>query len=770
MSIQPAFLVVLTMLGICGSPAPLPAGDLPWQPADLRQVELGGECGRRIAVTIQNNLLQIDLDKHFLPAFASRSARGQDAYIGLGKTLDGMVRLAAHTRHPGLVARKKQTVERLLALQGEDGYLGIMRPEARTWQLWDLHEQAYLIRGLLADYQWFGETASRDAGVRLGRYIAGRLPGRPADWLSTIPTTEDLGTIGLKHAFLALHQATGDQTWKDILLGTFKADTWQQPIVLGRHGKIAGHMYAYFSHCLVQLELHRQTSQDHLLAPTRQAMDFLLAQDGLFVSGGAGHAECWSKDQNCTGHLGETCSTYYQMQVYDALLRREHAGRWGDLIERTIFNAAFAAQSPDGRRLRYYAPLEGKREYFGRDTYCCPGNYRRLAAELPSLMGYQAPGEVVVSQYSPSTLRLTGVADKPVVITQKTGYPSTDQVVISVDPAVPSAFALFLRIPAWCRSPVVAINGQAITEPVQPGAFLRLHRTWKPGDSVRLDLPMSWRFIAGRKAQAGKAAVMRGPMLYTLARANVSQPAPAPAAVPPPAPGLDILANHRWLPSVEQNGRQGKPMRLGTTDYPRGLFCHAPSTVVVRLPGPGRRFTAMIGVDANNDAGVKGSVVFSVQAKGKALFISAVLKGKDAGVPVTVDLGGATEFTLTAGDGGDNIFHDQACWADARVELANGSALDLGQVPMRDLRSDAGNTLDLRRLVLLPKTAELVADTSVRPDGTACRIKADLDTPGQGAITLLLTEFADPQGECAYFRLADPAVAVGDEICQPAKP
>jgi DUF1680 family protein len=35
---------------------------------------------------------------------------------------------------------------------------------------------------------------------------------------------------------------------------------------------------------------------------------------------------------------------------------------YGDLMERTIFNALFAAQSPDGRQLRYYTPLEGKRE------------------------------------------------------------------------------------------------------------------------------------------------------------------------------------------------------------------------------------------------------------------------------------------------------------------------------------------------------------------------------------------------------------------------
>ena len=34
------------------------------------------------------------------------------------------------------------------------------------------------------------------------------------------------------------------------------------------------------------------------------------------------------------------------------------------------YNMLFAAQSLDVRRLRYYSPMEGRREYFAEDTYC----------------------------------------------------------------------------------------------------------------------------------------------------------------------------------------------------------------------------------------------------------------------------------------------------------------------------------------------------------------------------------------------------------------
>ena len=65
-------------------------------------------------------------------------------------------------------------------------------------------------------------------------------------------------------------------------------------------------------------------------------------------------------------------------------------------------------------------------------------------------------------------------------------------------------------------------------------------------------------------------------------------------------------------------------------------------------------------------------------------------------------------------------------------------------------------------------------DTSVRPDGTACRIQADLDkadsstTRTEGAFTLTLTEFPDPEGRWTYFQLADPQVAVDDALLTPA--
>jgi alpha-galactosidase len=152
-------------------------------------------------------------------------------------------------------------------------------------------------------------------------------------------------------------------------------------------------------------------------------------------------------------------------------------------------------------------------------------------------------------------------------------------------------------------------------------------------------------------------------------------------AAPPAPPGLYVLANND---PVQLNSRNGGPMQLGDTPYTHGLYCHAVSKVVVRLPQPGRTFTATVGVDLNeNTRGGGGSVVFTVSIGGKPAFDSGLLRPTTPAQAVHLDLAGATEFTLDVGDGGDGISCDQADWADAKVVLADGSSLGLADLPLR---------------------------------------------------------------------------------------
>ncbi len=329
-----------------------------------------------------------------------------------------------------------------------------------------------------------------------------------------------MAATGMERAFLTLSEQSGDPKYREFCIEIRKLPEWDLPIVCGRWGKIEGHAYAYIAHALAQTQLHRTQPDRRLLGQVNRAVDFLSRQNGLVVTGTCGDHECWHDTQQGTTNLGETCATAYLLRVLDDCLRREGDPHYGDIMERGIYNALFAAQSPDGRRIRYYSPFDGPREYFSGDTYCCPCNYRRIVAELPEMIYYRCDGGVMVNLYAPSTATMQLDGGRSLRLSQETDYPSSGRVVLEVDPPQPAELSLQLRIPRWCEGATVSVNGKPIEQPVRPGSLLAIARTWKPGDRVELEMPMPWRLVRGRQAQAGRVAVMRGPMVFCLNRSR----------------------------------------------------------------------------------------------------------------------------------------------------------------------------------------------------------------------------------------------------------
>ncbi len=83
--------------------------------------------------------------------------------------------------------------------------------------------------------------------------------------------------------------------------------------------------------------------------------------------------------------------------------------------------------------------------------------------------------------------------------------------------------------------------------------------------------------------------------------------------------GLIVLANHG---PVQIDGRGNEPLMIGAKSYQHGLYCHAVSKVVVRLPKAAESFHAEVGVDARAGG---GSIVFIVSAGGKEAFRTDVM-------------------------------------------------------------------------------------------------------------------------------------------------
>ena len=348
--------------------------------------------------------------------------------------------------------------------------------------------------------------------VRRSRWLLSAEPDREVEG----GLVETMPTCGLEEALLKLYEQSGDAKYRDFCESARKLADLDLPIVLGRWGNIAGHAYAYLCRCLAQLRLNALDADPRLLAQSKVALAFLGSGDGLAISGACGDHECWHDTQAGTTNLGETCTTAYLIRWLDELLRQQGDARYGDVMERAIHNALFAAQSPDGRRLRYYAPFEAPRSYFDKDTYCCPCNYRRIIAELPGMVAYGTETGVAVNLYTASTVEVALAGGTVLRLVQETDYPNSGDVSIRIHPGMPAAFTLKLRIPRWSEDVEVRVNGVAAEGDALPGAFFRIAREWSDGDTVVLRMPMPWRLVKGRKAQTGRVAVMRGPLVFVL--------------------------------------------------------------------------------------------------------------------------------------------------------------------------------------------------------------------------------------------------------------
>ena len=164
-----------------------------------------------------------------------------------------------------------------------------------------------------------------------------------------------------------------------------------------------------------------------------------------------------------------------------------------------------------------------------------------------------------------------------------------------------------------------------------------------------------------------------------------------PLAIDPDT-GIEIVRNYEV---VRRNYGLGGPLRIGDATYSRGLFCHAESELIIRLPGPAKTFLAVIGIDHNHTtSGGRGSVCFSVECEGRLKYKSDVKHGGQQGENIQVDLNNAREFRIISGSTGDGITCDQADWVNARVLMQDGTLLYLDEMPFLNQKDTEVPTMD----------------------------------------------------------------------------
>jgi DUF1680 family protein len=152
------------------------------------------------------------------------------------------------------------------------------------------------------------------------------------------------------------------------------------------------------------------------------------------------------------------------------------------------------------------------------DTTCCPPNLERMFESLPGYMYATSHDDIYVNLYHESTVNWHLEDGSPFSLSQSTAYPWNGDVKITVKPAKPAAFTLYLRWPAWAASADASVNGQPVTTGKR-GSFIAINRTWNAGDTVSLSFPMTATNMVANPRVAddyGRVAIQRGPLVYAL--------------------------------------------------------------------------------------------------------------------------------------------------------------------------------------------------------------------------------------------------------------
>ena len=142
---------------------------------------------------------------------------------------------------------------------------------------------------------------------------------------------------------------------------------------------------------------------------------------------------------------------------------------------------------------------------------CCTANFHQGWPKLASSLWMQANDDgLVAAVYAPCELTFNA-GDTQVHIVETTDYPFQPTIRFDVSPRKPWTASLRFRIPAWATGATLHVNG--IAQPVQPGSFAQVHRTWKSGDVVELTLPNQPRILRGYRESA---SIESGPLVFSL--------------------------------------------------------------------------------------------------------------------------------------------------------------------------------------------------------------------------------------------------------------
>ena len=490
------------------------------------------------------------------PSLAARHAWGGTTVMFWDHDVAKWLESASYSlaTHPdaALEAETDAVCALFAALQEPDGYVNSfftrLEPDNRWANLRDWHElycAGHLIEAAVARYEALGKRDLLDVMRRYAAYIAsvfGTAPGQRRGYC---------GHPEIELALIRLARATGETRWLDlaayfvdergsqphyydaeaIARGEDPAAFWaggyaynQAHLPVRKQERAVGHavraMYLYSA----MADLAGARGDDSLLAACERLWDHM-AEAQLYVTGGIGQQariEGFGDDYDLPNETAyaETCAAIGLIFWAQRMLGLTGDGRYGDTLERALYNGALSGISLDGQRYFYGNPLASDGSHHRSGWFgcaCCPPNISRLLASLGGYIYATGEASLSVQLYIASQTEVT-IGGAAVGVRLEAGLPWDGAVRLMLSPEQPTSFALRLRIPDWAAGATASVNGAAIELTLDSG-YLTIERTWAAGDVVTLDLPLVPQRIDAHPlvaAQRGRVALRYGPLVYCL--------------------------------------------------------------------------------------------------------------------------------------------------------------------------------------------------------------------------------------------------------------
>lgn len=494
-------------------------------------IKLAGHVGTRMDACIEHRVKAQDVD-HLIEPFRHKTEDRRWQSEFWGKWVQGAIASYQYNQDPQLYAIIKKSVDELISTQLPNGYIGNYAPESQLQQ-WDVWGRKYSSLGLIAWYRISGEKPALEAACRIIDHLMTQVgPG-----LTSIVATGNyvgMPSSSVLEPVMYLYNLTRESRYLEF--AKYIVAQWETPEgpqliskaladvpVAGRfphpetwfsreNGQKAYEMMSCYEGLL---ELYKVTHNPVYLSVVEKTVAHIMNEE-INVAGSGSAFECWyggkARQHIPCYHMMETCVTFTWMQLCNRLLEMTGNPLYADQIESSIYNALLASLKADASQIAKYSPLEGFRhegeEQCGMHINCCNANGPRAFALIPQFAVQTVSDEVRVNYYGPTEAVVQLPRKNLLTLHQKTDYPVSDIIELTVRVKKSAQFPLSLRIPVWSKENSLTVNGEPQPS-ILAGSYITLDRLWNDGDKVILTLDLRGRLVE----QNGAQAILRGPVV-----------------------------------------------------------------------------------------------------------------------------------------------------------------------------------------------------------------------------------------------------------------